>query len=111
MLIGDGRDWDEAHIWWFADQADLDALLAEIPDEMISARDDALIDRYTLALAGLFVEPLGSDPEHGPHLIGRRPILGRAHRALESHGAGEQSPASSASESPVLRPRIDRADP
>ena len=62
-MIGDGRDWDEAHLWWFADQADLDALLTN-PDlgELTATRDDALTDVYRLVLDGVQVEPLGREP-------------------------------------------------
>ena len=62
-MIGDGRDWDEAHLWWFADQADLDALLTD-PDlgDLAAARDDALTDHYRLILDGVQVEPLGREP-------------------------------------------------
>ena len=62
-MIGDGRDWDEAHLWWFADQADLDALLADSDlGDLTAARDNALTDHYQLILDGVQVEPLGREP-------------------------------------------------
>ena len=62
-LIGDGREWDEAHLWWFPDRADLDELLAD-PDltELTAARDADLDDRYRLTLEGIAVEPVGREP-------------------------------------------------
>lgn len=62
-LIGDGREWDEAHLWWFADQAGLDALLAD-PDlgDLTATRDNAVTDHYRLVLDGVQVEPLGREP-------------------------------------------------
>lgn len=62
-MIGDGRDWDEVHLWWFADRADLDALLAD-PDlvDLSAARDGILTDHYQLILDGVQVEPLGREP-------------------------------------------------
>lgn len=62
-LIGDGREWDEAHLWWFPDQSSLDALLAD-PDlaELTAARDADLEDLYRLALDSAVVEPLGREP-------------------------------------------------
>ena len=62
-MIGDGRQWDEAHLWWFADQTDLDALLTN-PDlaDLTATRDDALTDQYRLILDGVQVEPVGQEP-------------------------------------------------
>ena len=60
MLVGDGRAWDQAHVTWFADRADLDALLAE-PElaELRASRDAVLDDSYTLVVGDVSVEPLG----------------------------------------------------
>ena len=63
VLIGDGREWDEARVWWFADPSDLEALLAD-PElaEVTAARDLASSDSYRLVLDGVQVEPLGRTP-------------------------------------------------
>jgi len=62
-LIGDGREWDEAHLWWFPDQAGLDALL-DAPElaELTAARDADLHDLYRLRLEDAVVEPVGQEP-------------------------------------------------
>ena len=62
-LIGDGREWDEAHLWYFPDQASLDALLEE-PElaELSSARDEELEDLYELTLDGITIDPMGREP-------------------------------------------------
>jgi hypothetical protein len=62
-MIGDGREWDEAHLWWFADPVDLDALLTD-PElgNLTAARDGALTDHYRLVLDGVQVEPIGREP-------------------------------------------------
>ena len=63
VLIGDGREWDEAHLWWFADRADLDALLGDADlAASTAARDDVLTDHYRLVLEQVQVEPLGRQP-------------------------------------------------
>ena len=63
VLIGDGREWDEAHLWWFADRADLDALLADADlAAATAARDEVLTDHYRLVLEQVQVEPLGRQP-------------------------------------------------
>jgi hypothetical protein len=62
-LIGDGREWDEAHVWWFPDQSDLDALLADAEfAELTMARDADLDDLYRLVLERVGVEPIGREP-------------------------------------------------
>jgi hypothetical protein len=62
-LIGDGREWDEAHLWYFPDRASLDALLDD-PElaELSSARDEDLEDLYELTLDGITIEPMGREP-------------------------------------------------
>ena len=63
VLIGDGREWDEARVWWFADPSDLEALLADAElAELTAARDLASSDSYRLVLDGVQVEPLGRTP-------------------------------------------------
>jgi uncharacterized protein (DUF1330 family) len=62
-LIGDGRAWDEAQVWWFPDRSSLDALLAD-PElaTLTAARDADLEDSYRLLLSGAAVEPMGRQP-------------------------------------------------
>jgi hypothetical protein len=63
VLIGDGREWDEARIWWFADPQDLDAFLADPAlQALTAARDLAVTDSYRLVLDNVQVEPLGRMP-------------------------------------------------
>ena len=62
-FIGDGREWDEAHLWWFPDESELGALLDDADlGELTDARDADLDEVYRLALADVAVEPAGREP-------------------------------------------------
>lgn len=63
VLIGDDPEWDEVHVWWFADSAELESLLAD-PEvaALATARDDSLADHDRLILDGVQIEPLGRQP-------------------------------------------------
>ena len=62
-FIGDGREWDEAHLWWFPNQTGLDGLLADPQFEQLTSKRDAdLDDLYRLSLEDAAVEPMGREP-------------------------------------------------
>lgn len=63
VIIGDGRTWDEAHLWWFPDRIDLDELLADRQvRSLTAARGEWMVDGYRLVLDDIRVEPNGREP-------------------------------------------------